>query len=337
MFRSMDRRRVAGVFCLAVAVLVAAVCLFLGVRSSKTLTGYDTEIVFVGDNDYSAESKFMRLTGSGWEIKSSRRAWEKRAYSYSYSDRDEQQWGTEYTLQKAIYGAHNPGFTAIPGILSIAGIVSFVVALVLLRSKDNLASEGVTSDGRGLGEGLRLGSKLALWAFVIAVVIGVALYSLGQAMEHNPRHMEALRGWFGAGSRTLTVKPTPSQIAETAAGSAIRPPVGSGSPQTEQAMKLDDSRSPIETRRLAPEGTVYNVVRLSVRVKNGLAGIEPGTKLKVISKSDNGSLHVQTGDLITDVPQSAVTNDFDVATAIVEQVRKAYMPTPTPGGFLYPY
>src|SRR5262249_22706832 len=72
-------------------------------------------------------------------------------------------------------------------------------------------------------------------------------------------------------------------------------------------------------RRLAPEGTVYNVVRLSVRVQNGLVGIEPGTELKVISRNSNGTLHVQTGNLITDVVQSAVTNDLNVAAAVRSQ------------------
>jgi len=82
--------------------------------------------------------------------------------------------------------------------------------------------------------------------------------------------------------------------------------------------------------RVAPEGIVYNVVQLSVGIKGGLAGIAPGTQLKVISKNDNGSLRVQAGDLVTDVPASAVTNDLDVATAIVEQARKAYLSTSTP-------
>jgi hypothetical protein len=76
------------------------------------------------------------------------------------------------------------------------------------------------------------------------------------------------------------------------------------------------SETPKKARRLAPEGIVYNVVRLSVRIKGGLAGIEPGTELKIISKNADGSLHVQTGNLAADVPASAVTNDLDVVAAV---------------------
>jgi hypothetical protein len=72
-------------------------------RKEHVITGYDTEVIFVADDEYSDQSKFQDLTRSGWEIKSSRRAWRKHAYHY-----DEKQWGTEYTLQKAIYDNATP-------------------------------------------------------------------------------------------------------------------------------------------------------------------------------------------------------------------------------------
>ena len=51
-------------------------------------------------------------------------------------------------------------------------------------------------------------------------------------------------------------------------------------------------------------------------MKHGLVGIEPGTELKIISKNSDGTLHVQDGDLIADVPVSAVTSDLDVVAAV---------------------
>jgi len=106
-----------------------------------------------------------------------------------------------------------------------------------------------------------------------------------------------------------------------------------GEEQESQSVRTDEGDKP---KRLAPEGIVYNVVRLSTRLKHGLAGIEPGTELKVISKNSDGSLHIQAGDLVADAPLSAVTNDLDVAAAVVEQERKKYMPTATPENFLSP-
>lgn len=70
---------------------------------AQVVTGYETEILFVEDSNYSAESKFNELTHSGWEIKSSRRAWASESRPYA----DVKLWGTEYTLQKPIYGNAN--------------------------------------------------------------------------------------------------------------------------------------------------------------------------------------------------------------------------------------
>jgi len=79
-----------------------------------------------------------------------------------------------------------------------------------------------------------------------------------------------------------------------------------------EAQQSNDNKTP----RLAPEGIVYTTVRLSVRLKTGLIGIEPGTELKVINKNPDGSLHVQSGNLVTDVRVTDVTNDLDVVDAI---------------------
>jgi hypothetical protein len=105
-------------------------------------------------------------------------------------------------------------------------------------------------------------------------------------------------------------------------------PPTSASQQAEETATPVGSETPEQARRLAPEGTVYNVVRLSVRLKGGLAGIEPGRELRVISKNSDGSLHVQAGDLVTDVPPSAVTNDLDVAAAARKASQDALQNTP---------
>jgi len=100
------------------------------------------------------------------------------------------------------------------------------------------------------------------------------------------------------------------------------------------------NETPKEVKRLAPGETVYNVVRLSVRMKSGLAGIEPGTELKIISENADGSLHVQTGSLVADVPASAVTDDLRVAAAAQkagqDALNAAAAPSPTPKNFLWP-
>jgi hypothetical protein len=69
-------------------------------------------------------------------------------------------------------------------------------------------------------------------------------------------------------------------------------------------------------RRFAPEGIVYNLKRISVNAKDVLTTISPGTELKVTKKNSDGTLHVQKGDLATDVQPTAVTNDRDLATAV---------------------
>lgn len=88
--------KIAVPFLLAIVVVGL---LLLARPKPQVITGYETKILFVGEDDYSASSKFRELTHSGWEIKNSRRAWAKHPYRY-----DEKQWGEEYTLQKALYG-----------------------------------------------------------------------------------------------------------------------------------------------------------------------------------------------------------------------------------------
>ena len=61
----------------------------------KIITGYETKIIFVQENNYESNKRFNELTTAGWEIKSSRRAWT--------GSRRDMKWGTEYSMQKAIY------------------------------------------------------------------------------------------------------------------------------------------------------------------------------------------------------------------------------------------
>lgn len=69
-------------------------------------------------------------------------------------------------------------------------------------------------------------------------------------------------------------------------------------------------------RRFAPVGTVYNLKLLSVSYQDGLASIPAGTELKVTKKNPDGTLHVENGDLATDVSPTAVTNDRDLAASL---------------------
>jgi hypothetical protein len=92
---------VAIFFAVLLAIVVGGGILFWVFRSStpQAISGYETQVFFVSDADYTSQSEFRRLTEAGWEIKNSRRAWTKHPYLY-----DQKQWGTEYTLQKPIYG-----------------------------------------------------------------------------------------------------------------------------------------------------------------------------------------------------------------------------------------
>lgn len=80
-----------------------ATLLAVSTACSRKITGYDTQILFVGDSDWSAQKKFRHLTASGWEIKATRRAWTHGSY-----DHNAQYWGTEYTLQKPLYRGELP-------------------------------------------------------------------------------------------------------------------------------------------------------------------------------------------------------------------------------------
>ncbi len=90
---------VALFFGVLLAIVVGGGLFLLARPKPQVITGYETKILFVGEDDYSASSEFRELTHSGWEIKNSRRAWAKHPYKY-----DQKQWGEEYTLQKALYG-----------------------------------------------------------------------------------------------------------------------------------------------------------------------------------------------------------------------------------------
>jgi hypothetical protein len=69
-------------------------------------------------------------------------------------------------------------------------------------------------------------------------------------------------------------------------------------------------------RRFAPDGTVYNLKLITVRLDDGLTSIPPGTELKVTRKNSDGTLHVEKGGLAADVPATDVTNDRDLAAAV---------------------
>lgn len=65
------------------------------VEKPKEITGYETKTVFIKDSDTSKD--INDYSRQGWEIKSQRRAW-----SALFEGADKE-WGTEYSIQKAIY------------------------------------------------------------------------------------------------------------------------------------------------------------------------------------------------------------------------------------------
>lgn len=65
-------------------------------QKARTPTGYDTTVKFVNDGDYFDKEEFEKMMAEGWEVMSSRRAWES-------INGVQQEWGTEYTLRKPLY------------------------------------------------------------------------------------------------------------------------------------------------------------------------------------------------------------------------------------------
>ena len=59
--------------------------------------------------------------------------------------------------------------------------------------------------------------------------------------------------------------------------------------------------------------TVYNLQRLTIKTDGGMIGIPPGTELIVTKNNPDETLHVQKGDLETDISPSLVTKDRDLA------------------------
>ncbi len=74
--------------------------------------------------------------------------------------------------------------------------------------------------------------------------------------------------------------------------------------------------------RYAPEGVFYVTEDLSVRLKAGIAGIIAGTPVKMLK--DNGdTLHVNDGINEFDIKKSQVTNDLDIAAAVIKRATAA--------------
>jgi len=312
-----EDHRVVGVTCLAVALLLAFVALSLGGRSQKVFVGYDTEILFVGDNDYYAAHRFGDLTGSGWEIKSSRRAWAERD-DYRSLFPDGKEWGTEYTLQKTNY-AEKRKVNPIVVIIGIVSLVAFIVGFKLLE-------ENLRECMRiGRRKCMRFAHQYRLPILVVAsVVLLVALVPITKSLrEHNSKHLRRFAAAshlfqdttgtpnsVTSASPAITAEPKitekivtdvpPSAVTNDldVARAVVEQPHKAGDTETngkvdqvgnEMSQTLDNavveqapthsepkqtatpvkSETPQEARRLAPEGTVYNVVQLDFTTVKG--------------------------------------------------------------------
>ena len=87
--------------------------------------------------------------------------------------------------------------------------------------------------------------------------------------------------------------------------------------QAADRKKLADEVERERVRRFAPAGIVYSIKRITFTTPDGLMSVPPGTELKTTNTASNGMLRVCQGDLETDVPTSAVSNDRDLVAAVL--------------------
>lgn len=74
--------------------------------------------------------------------------------------------------------------------------------------------------------------------------------------------------------------------------------------------------------RYAPEGVFYVTEDIDVRLKAGIAGIVSGTPVKMLK--DNGdTMRVNDGVNEFDIKKTQVTNDLDVAAAVIKRATAA--------------
>jgi hypothetical protein len=89
--------------------------------------------------------------------------------------------------------------------------------------------------------------------------------------------------------------------------------------EAEARRQVADEKKIVETartRRFAPEGTVYNLKRITFTTPDGLTSFAPGTELQATKKTSSGMLWVQKDELEAEVPTSSVTNDLDLVAVL---------------------
>ena len=117
--------------------------------------------------------------------------------------------------------------------------------------------------------------------------------------------------------------PPPIASAVPPKSEATPEPVKKAPPPT-PAPVAQQTASPTEILqpRLAPKGIFFLLQHTSVVTDDGVAGLNPGTVVKMIS--DGGAtLHVTDGKEELDVPKNILTNDLDVADAAFQYARAA--------------
>jgi len=105
-------------------------------------------------------------------------------------------------------------------------------------------------------------------------------------------------------SKVPEVSPAPTPL-------PVSPPVATPSPVPVA------TPTPI-VRHLAPEGVYFLMERISITTDSGIVGINPGTKLRLLSKTE-ANWNVTDGHMQFAVTPDQVTNDLDVANAVLKR------------------
>lgn len=123
------------------------------------------------------------------------------------------------------------------------------------------------------------------------------------------------------GTRTRLTK-TFFSIASFATGAQLFSlPMSHGQSTTEEKNSASESSTPKSIplpRHIAPGGIYFLLRSVSVPSEDGITGIRAGTRVKLVKESGS-TVRVTDGHVEFEVEKWLVTNDLDVATAVIRQ------------------
>lgn len=122
----------------------------------------------------------------------------------------------------------------------------------------------------------------------------------------------------GAGGYYLfALHPAPAAVAATATSAPVSTPAPASAPPPVLA-------PPPEVKHLAPPGVYYLLQQVSITNDSGVIGFTPGTKVTLV-KDKGRTWLVTDGETQFEAAPGQFTNDLDVATALMEQIKSQEM------------